>query len=265
MGTAVGSLKDMGKLIATHGLAFGAKWGALAVSLILIILAPVVFFGLPMVWSGAGTGMEEVLNTTPFLKYLPAILGAILLLTGVLRLFGLWRQWPTTVRVYEKGIEYIGRGGTQQILWEEIKDFTRHITRSMYLMIITVSTSYSFTLTTEDGRIIILDGQLQGLETLGDRIEDGTASMALPAEEAKLQSGGEVVFGPLRVTQKAIACGAKTLEWGKVNQVEMKKGTLTVTEKGSRWGSWAKLDLSEVPNAALFRMIARKYSGGGSA
>ncbi|MGB7538136.1 MAG: DUF6585 family protein [Anaerolineales bacterium] len=255
------SSNGLGKQISVHKLSFGNKWGTVGAGIFLICLGPILFFGLPLFWSKQGAVMQVELRTSSYLTYLPLFLGAIAILVGMAQLLQVWRNWPQTVTIYEKGLEYVDRKGLRRVFWEDVEELTCHIIRRTYYYFITVGTSYYVAVKTRDGATITFDGRFQKIKKMGDLMQERAASMQLPGYLAKLESGGDIQFGPLKVTKAAVIQGDKLLEWEKVDKFELRNRVLSIAAKGEKWGTWARLNTNEISNPVLLCMIAKKYMG----
>lgn len=261
MSTAsVPTTQDLGKEVGRYSASFSHTWGAVAFAAVLVILAPVIFIGLPIFWSGLGPGMAEVLQVTPFLQYLPALLGGVLLLVAGLRAFGAWREWVIGVTLYERGFEYRDRQGVRHLGWQDIENFTQHITRHMYYGFIPVGSTYSFALNDRSGGTIILDERIGHHKELGEQILLQMADQQLPACLAEIRAGKLLEFGALAVDQSGVRYGGKALPWNEVKEVKVQNGRITVFKQGGMLNKWVSLSGEEVPNAYVFGKIAQQLT-----
>ncbi len=259
MSTAsVPAAQDLGKEVSQYSVSFSHTWGAVAFSAVLVILAPVIFIGLPMFWNGLGPGMAEVIQETPFLQYLPALLGAVLLLVAFLRAFSAWREWVIGITLYERGFEYRDRQGARRLCWEDIANFTQHVTRHTYYGFIPMGTTHSFTLSDRSGGMIILDERIGHHKELGEQIMLQIANQQLPERLAAIKAGKLIEFGALTVDQSGIRYGNKALPWDEVKEVKIQNGRITVFKQGGMLNKWANLSGEDVPNAYVLLKIAQQ-------
>lgn len=250
--------RDLGKEVGRYSASFGHTWGALIMSFVFLALAPVIAIGLPLFWSGLGAGMAEVLATTPFLRYLPLFLGFVLLFAMGLRLFNAWREWATAVTVYELGFEYCDRQGTRRLCWDDLVNFTQHVTRHYYYGFIPVGTTYSFTLSDRSGGMLILDERIGRHKELGEQMMLQMANQQLPQRMEELKAGKLLEFGDLAVDQSGIRYGDKALPWNEVKEVKVQDGRVTVFKQGKMLNKWASLSGEDVRNAYVVLKISQQ-------
>ncbi|HVO71642.1 MAG TPA: DUF6585 family protein [Aggregatilineaceae bacterium] len=250
---------DLGQLISAHRVTFGSKWGNLIFGIVLIVLGPVIYLGLTNLWANSGAGMAEVLKTTPFLQYLPIGLGIIAVLLGLLTLIKALRNWSLAVRVYENGFEHTDRRGTKKVLWADIEGFRQQIIRYYRYAVIPAGSSYWLNIQTRQGENFTLDNRFSKIKKLAETLQQRLASVQLPKYLAELEAGQRVAFGPLGLDRQGVYQYDKSLSWSEVGKVEFDNGQVVIKKKGSNWGNWAKLDVSLVPNAAVFVMLAQKF------
>src|SRR5512137_1802374 len=64
---------SLGRIISQHPVAFGHKWGKLALGLLFLALGPGVYLWISLMWATPPYALQSVTETTPFLQYLPFI------------------------------------------------------------------------------------------------------------------------------------------------------------------------------------------------
>jgi hypothetical protein len=225
----------------------------------LIILGGVIAIGLPFIWSGLGAGMEEVLATTPFMRYLPLFLCVALIFVAGLRLFTAWREWTIGVTLYERGFEYRDRQGARRLSWDDIANFTQHVTRHMYYGFIPVGTTYSYTLSERSGGMLVLDERIGRHKELGEQMMLQMANEQLPQRLEEIKAGKLVDFGALFVDQSGIRYGGKALPWNEVKEVRVQDGRVTVFKQGKMLNKWASLSGGDVHDAHVFLKVAQQF------
>jgi hypothetical protein len=248
---------ELGPIISKHKFSFIQKWGKLLGGIVMICLGPVIYFSLNILWARAGSAMEDLLATTPFLRYLPLILGSVFPLMGIFTLFQVRSNWLLAVTLYEGGIEYTDNHGSRKYAWDVIEGLYLHIVRYYYYAIIPTGTAYQATVQLRGGETLILDNRLSKIKQLCERFDERLAAVQMPKYLDKIQTGQRVEFGALSIDQGGIYQQNKALKWAEVGKVTLEEGMLSISKQG-KWGNWAKFRFSEIPNAALFYPLAQE-------
>ncbi|MBN1428009.1 MAG: hypothetical protein JXB07_06460 [Anaerolineae bacterium] len=253
---------NLGQFISKHQLTFGEKWGKLFTGIVLICLSPVAYLGIGMLWNGAGSAMQDVVDSTPILRFLPLIVGGVLFIVGVLNLLVLGRNWPLAVKLYENGMEYTDRRGTRQVVWNDIVGISQTIIRHRFLFI-TTGIDCITNVQLGGGEMLIFDQRFSEGEKLGQVLQERIASLQLPACMAEIQTGKRIAFGVLSLDREGVYQHDKMLTWDNVGKVAIKNGMLSISKKDGKWGHWTNVYVSEVPNAMLLCLIARQFGVAG--
>jgi len=94
------------------------------------------------------------------------------------------------------------------------------------------------------------------IEQLGRLLESGVTRAQLPKAIDRLNAGQAVSFGPLTVSPGGIAAGDQSLPWGEIEEVETRKGMVSVKKSG-KWLAWKRAQVSEIPNYFIFDALVR--------
>ena len=76
------------------------------------------------------------------------------------------------------------------------------------------------------------------------------------AYSAGRQSGGASMldFGALRLSQSGLSSGGQRLPWREVQKIESNAAQLSVSKK-KKWGHWANVADSEIPNFHVLKAL----------
>jgi hypothetical protein len=250
---------ELGSIISKHKFSFVQKWGRLLSGTVMICLGPVLYFGLNILWDREGSGMDDLVATTPFLQYLPLILGVAFILMGLFSLLQVRNNWLLAVTLYEGGIEYTDNKGSRKYAWDVIEGLYLHIVRYSYYAFIPAGTAYQATVQVRGGETLILDNRLSKVKQLCERLDECLAVAQMPKYLDKIQTGQRVEFGALSIDLGGIYQQNKVLKWAEVGKVTLEEGILSISKQG-KWGNWAKFRFSEIPNAGLFYTLAQKLT-----
>lgn len=258
MDTTQATTVNLGQPISRHPMTFGQTWGAIILSIIFMGAGVLAYLGISSAFKEA-PNVEGTITNPAMVTILPIIVGVVLLLAGLYRLYTALRNWSMTASVHENGLEYTTRDGTQQFTWDEIEDLNMTITR-IYGRSIIPEKRYQITVQLHDGRFYGFDDRFKKVKKLWENLQERLAARQLPDAMANISAGNHVQFGELKLNQKGIYWFDKTLSWEEVGKITIKdSGDLSISKRGSRLGAW-KLKTSDVPNTALLCALVKKLS-----
>lgn len=159
---------SLGNLISHHPMSFGQKWGNILAGIILMGFGAAAYLGISEGFNNSNKLIESAgYQANPILNYIPIIVGVGLALGGLNLWFQALRTWSMSVRVYEHGLEYTKREGTQQIMWEEVSNVNTQKTK-LYHRGMSMGTAHQILVNLRDGRVLSFDNRFSKTEELSD-------------------------------------------------------------------------------------------------
>jgi hypothetical protein len=206
-----------------------------------------------MVWSSTQRASSD--NGFPFVLLCCGCVAAPL---GVFGLFNTWRNWSLGAALYENGFAYQDRRGLRQVSWSDIdavwQNITRHYRNGAY-----TGTTYVYTVQTKDGQRLVLNGDLPGIQALGEAVVRGSTVTLFPRYVQELQAGRRVAFGPLALDPQGLYHGTKTLPWSQAKAVRIHQGIISVKKEGG-WLNWASVSMPQIPNFFIFYELIQRFA-----
>jgi hypothetical protein len=160
----------------------------------------------------------------------------------------------SSVRVYQQGIGWVRGGEDRQYPWEAVKEVYRkeqHVLQGSSKPSDWNRTS-DLKLVFQDGGVVHFNHAQTDYNRLCELVQGITAQHLTPAKLKELQAG-EAAFGPVRVSNAAIASGKVTLPWDAVQSLMVANGRLLVNQGP---GKYQETMLSKIPNyLVLFHVL----------
>jgi hypothetical protein len=166
------------------------------------------------------------------------------------------------VFVYDYGFIYVGRKDRQALYWQDIeavwhKVKLRRARRSSYRTFV-----HTYIVNGIDGTQLELDNTFAHLRDLGRSLEVGMALYIFPRVLKTYQMSQAVVFGLLTVTTLGLSYRAETLPWTEMKSIKIDEyiGEIVIKRQGQLL-SWASIELGDLPNVEVFRMLIQHITG----
>lgn len=183
--------------------------------------------------------------------------GCVLLPIGAFGIFTRLRHWQVGAALYENGFAYKDSSGVRQVAWQDVnavwQNITKHYRNGRY-----TGTTYVYTVQLRDGKKIVLDGNLAGIEQLGSEVARSVAAAIFPRYLQGLQSGQRLAFGPLAIDQQGIYNGSRSLLWSDIKALKIQQGVVSVKQDGG-WFNWATARVPQIPNFYVFYDLVGRF------
>jgi len=182
--------------------------------------------------------------------------GLVPLLCGLYGLQMLVRR--QSIKVYENGFVYKGRGETETVFWHDVLDFYEAIT--LYSVQGVPVTKREYSVTASGGRTIVLEQNIRNIAKIGERIREETFKHKFPDAYEKILNGQSVVFGGVALTKNVLRISGHDIALADIRKVRSKNGKIVL--KGDSLFRINDIDYSETPNAHVLVALLTKLIGG---
>ena len=135
--------------------------------------------------------------------------------------------------------------------WEHVEAVWEKIVKHRYRGLITIYTSYNYTVRRSDGVQFKFGSALKNTKQLGVALQQEVTHRQLPKAIAAYESGSPVNFGPLSVNLQGISKNGVLVPWNQVGQVNVRRGWVIVPKQGSLLAA-SRTRCSLVPNVEVF-------------
>ena len=156
--------------------------------------------------------------TEPWLAAAP-LLGII----GVACLIRFWRLTRRWVEAFPHGLRVHRGRRVDAIEWREVHEIRTWPARRPG------PTFSRLELRLDGGRRLRFTRSLAGLEHLVQHVKRGVYPHLQQTCRDRFNRGEELTFGQLHLTSEGVQVGRKSIQWGRVNAVEVQHGRLTIT------------------------------------
>jgi hypothetical protein len=210
-----------------------------------LVIAPVLL--------AAGTVIEVGLFwAQAFHNHHIVLIGAFLMLMGVMLVVRALRNRGLRVLVFPEGLVRIRRTEGRALLWEEVHQVWRkkidgHWARAWQGALI-------LKIQRKDGGRIEFDDSLPRLQKLSEILHRETLPYLLPAAVNAFESGRSLDFGKLRLDQAGLKQGNEAIRWTEVQEIKFGEDQVTIYKKG-KWGRWCQAPVADIPNAHVLRAL----------
>jgi hypothetical protein len=169
------------------------------------------------------------------------------------------------VFVYDYGLIHRGQKSQQTIYWRDVRAVWHQVQKHTSTDSDGYSTTtivHTYTVDCIDGTRLKLDKTFAHLRHLGRSLEIGTAPYIFPGIFHAYQRSQPVVFGLLSVTPQGLWYRAKTLPWTEMKSITIDEynGRVVIKKQGKLFG-WASIELGDLPNVEVFRMLIQHITG----
>lgn len=161
------------------------------------------------------------------------------------------------VTLYSEGITRTSLFGEVQMGWTDVEKFYYSATKRS-VNFIPIGTYYDYKLVDSRGQKLRAGSGLAGAAELGQRLIELTSGPLLEKYAARFNSGGEVVFGPIRLSrQDGIRIkrflGEKHVPWDQVQEYRIDSGHFYVWRAGEKrtFGP----SISKIPNVFVLQAL----------
>jgi len=236
-----------------------SRWGLLIVMFLLFVGT-----GGALLWSAYNAYVR-------YLKFGPAIvitsltgpwiLAGVLFFVGLIIAWHVYSNWKKAAVVYQNGVAYRDRKGLRAWRWDEIGSLTSAVTKN-YTNGIYTGTTHFYTLVKRDGEKFVLNDTIADVEDLAAKIRQNIFPLLYDIYAQAYNEGKNCTFGPVKLNKAAgIQVGKKVYSWEDIEQVAIKKGTLSVKKKDGGWFSGASATAAKIPNLEVMLAIIDQVKG----
>lgn len=229
---------------------------------------------------GAYYIISSMISSSPLSGFPPALafiipsFGLIIMLIGLVVIVKAYLNRNLRVWIYEHGLVFIKRSGTEVIRWDQIayvwhkvKKTTSTNTSTNYSTGYTTTTTstridHSYIVQRVDGAKIVFDQTFSHLRELGKTIEQEAARYLYPQAVAAYNAGQALAFGKMIVGRAGLSDGRKTLSWNELKSIKVDEnnGAIAIRKQG-KWLNWSNISLSETPNIIVFEALVNGIAG----
>jgi hypothetical protein len=239
------SLASLGGLIETFPLSKGRRWAWLVAALILLAAAAgVKIYGITLTYLG---WMHYGAAVVGELLFWPLVVAVGLFLLSLIPAGIAYANWVKALMLYQNGFAYKNRLGLHLWHWSDVVVLRMAVTRYDILGLHT-GTNHVYTVENRDGKRLVLNDSFRSVEGLARAIEDNTFPSLFEQASQQYNAGGNLAFGPVKVSKAGIQIGRKSYAWGEVQQISIQQGNLQVVKKGGGWFSGAHAASATIPN-----------------
>lgn len=198
------------------------------------------------------------------IAYIATSIGLLLLYIGISDLIGSPFVAVQSAIIYEQGVVAIRGDNVHVIRWEDIQDVRMNIWQQREQSIKVIN-RFNFFVTMMDGQRVKFTRWLDNIAELSDIINREVTNRQLPAAMQTLKSGGELDFGPLRLSQQGIikARGDELLQWHETAAVMIGGRYIrhVMVYRQGKKRHWLKVKFQKVPNPVLLMTIVNEAVG----
>jgi hypothetical protein len=255
---AFNTANGLGALLGYYPARKANRWGNLAVCLLLLSGAVLVFlYGIYssfLAYQLHGPAVIGDKITAPLL--IAVLLSGLGLLAG----WEAYVNWRKGVAVYERGFACRDRTGLQTWCWDDILAMTSAVTRHYHNGIYT-GTTHVYTLLDRQNQRLKLGDSIGRVEDLAKAIDTNIFPRLYPRAVDQYNSGEMLPFGPIAISKQGMTLGKKTYPWGEVKEVSIHHGILRVTRKEGGRFNGARAAASAIPNLRVLLAIIQQVVG----
>jgi len=223
--TTFARVNTLGQPKRVHKLSAGQRLQYVVIIVVMLVLTAVAYVALGQSSAAlADIGLGLYGQLAPLLFVVIALFALVRALTN----------WNKAIVLYERGLAFKDRRGLHAWRWEEIQTLYSSVVRKLYMGIIPVGTSRSYTVVNDRNEMLHFD---QGLARARDAAEliRRAAQPHMLARSIQAYHAGQVVnFGVLAVSRQGLHQGQRIHPWSQVREVKVHDGRLRILPQGVR-------------------------------
>ncbi len=166
---------------------------------------------------------------------------------GLLRVVSLRKEW---VRIYPTGMAVRGTGGIAFVPWDQIHEMQIQLVR-YGLPVLTARLEAALLLRFGEQGQVRLTHALDGFDSVVQRVKQEVYPRLLEEYTQTFNAGGEVTFGPIRLTGIGISGRRRMISWQELDAVSLEQGVLRITQIRNGRRSTITFPASRIPNVDL--------------
>ena len=153
--------------------------------------------------------------------------------------------------MYENGLILVDGREAHAFAWDAVREVRVSGVRTGS----TDEVSWRCTLVRADGTEAALGPEFPRVEDVVETVSAAVTERLLPKYMSRIETGGEVRFGPFTISREGVAKDGDKVAWHDVADVEISNGMVLVNRRDRLAGLTATA--AEVPNAVAFGELAR--------
>ena len=185
------------------------------------------------------------------------VIAAGIVFLGFLLLRRLVTSRGRVVELFQHGLVDRLRSGTTVAPFDEVESIQSQRLQLIGAYGAVRTKSESHILRLRQGDTVKLDHFLQGMNTLGTRLEEQVAQCMLPHLRRQLAEGASVSFGPATLTQEQISTGGQAVSYAELAGVSVQVGWVSLFKHGHP-GAWRRVRYGSLLNALSFLTLVRE-------
>ncbi|GHO82692.1 hypothetical protein KSZ_06980 [Dictyobacter formicarum] len=185
----------------------------------------------------------------------PNIIGLLALLAlSAYSIYYLVVNFNLKAYVFSEGLVRAKGSHVDVMCWEHVEAVWERIVKHRYRGIITIYTSYNYTVRRNDGAQFKFPSALKSNKLLGEAIQQEVTRRQLPKAIAAYDSGSPVNFGTLTVSMQGISKAGVLIPWNQFGQANFRRGWLLIRKQGDLLAS-IRTRASTIPNLQVFLQL----------
>lgn len=178
------------------------------------------------------------------------LVGAIWIVVGLWFTLVPLLQRRIRVAVCPNGLLYTGRK-VEAILWDTITNFWKDVRSDKK-----GRTLYMCKVQCRNDLVFLFKPDIDGVEQLGQRIEQEVVRRLLPVATSLYDKGSIVSFNEITLDKQGVRVKQKSspLLWDDVEHIGINQRVISMYKKGEYW-DWVTLPVADIPNAAVLRHL----------
>jgi hypothetical protein len=156
------------------------------------------------------------------------------------------------VILFDPGFAWVKNDQVLIFPWEQISAVTQRIMATDLGLSGSVNgVYYDMTVWNQEGYNIHLGNNISGIDRLASLIQTKVTEIKLPIALEKFNSGANVEFGPLVVSNDGLSNRIDLVPWNQITRISIDGGVITINKQGKLL-SWQKIRASTIPNLLVF-------------
>lgn len=166
---------------------------------------------------------------------------------ALLRVLALRKEW---VRVYPSGLAVRGARGVVFVPWDQIREL--EVRRVRYGLPVLTSKQEAALVLRFGGRgQARLTHALDGFDSVLQQVKQAIYPRLLEEYTQTFNAGGELAFGPLRLSGAGISARRTTIPWKELDAVSLERGVMRITQNRNGRRPTIAFPSSRIPNIDL--------------
>lgn len=166
---------------------------------------------------------------------------------ALIRLFLLRKEW---VRIYPSGLAVRDSGGVVFVPWDEIHELQFRLVR-YGLPVLASKQEGTMLLRFGERRQARLTHALEGFDSVVQQVKQAVYPRLLEEYTQTFNAGGELAFGPVRMSSAGVSVRRTTIPWQELDAVSLDRGVMRITQRRNGRRPAFSFPSSRIPNIDL--------------